>query len=213
MQKTFLIGCLLGSALLMPLHGQAAIKCWTNNEGVRECGNAIPPEYAQQESETLNKRGMTVDVQKRAKTGEELEEERRRRAEEEQRRAEQERLRKEQANYDRVLLSTFLSEQEIIEARDRKISAIDATIELNRITVEKHKVDLQHEQQRAENYRQRERAIPENLQQSIDSLERQITDKNRYIKSQQEEKARLELKYQQDLERFRELKASGRRLH
>ena len=27
---------------------QARMKCWTNNEGVKECGDTVPPEYTQQ---------------------------------------------------------------------------------------------------------------------------------------------------------------------
>ena len=44
------IPCALAAVALLalpPMAG-AGIKCWTNNDGVRECGNAVPPEYAQQ---------------------------------------------------------------------------------------------------------------------------------------------------------------------
>ena len=50
----------------------AGIKCWTNKEGYKECGNAVPPEYAQQGHTELNKQGLVVDQQERAKTPEEL---------------------------------------------------------------------------------------------------------------------------------------------
>ena len=39
------------------LSDAARIKCWTNNEGVRECGNAVPPEYAQKGHKEVSKSG------------------------------------------------------------------------------------------------------------------------------------------------------------
>ncbi|MGM0594982.1 MAG: hypothetical protein ACQETD_10640, partial [Pseudomonadota bacterium] len=90
--------------------------------------------------------------------------------------------------------------------------AIDATIEVTRITIDKLEADLEKEQKRAAGYERKGREIPENLQQAIDSLERQIADKRGFIESKEEEKARLKEKYERDIERFRELKELGRRL-
>jgi hypothetical protein len=205
---TFLLAC----GLALPLSSQAAFKCWTNSEGVRECGNAIPPEYAQQKSETVNERGLTVEVQERAKTQEELDEERRIAEEEERRKTEEAARRKEQDAYDRVLLSTFLSEKEIIDSRDRKTGAIDASIEISRITIDKLEGDLKRERKRAANFERKGRQIPENVQKSIDALERQIADKQSYIESKKEEKQEIMDKYAKDLDRFLELKEQGRRL-
>lgn len=212
MKKSLSILFLCGVSLALPLSAQAAFKCWTNKDGVRECGNAIPPEYAQQKSETIDERGMTVDVQKRAKTEAELEQERKQAEEEKQRQIAEEKRQKQQAAYDRVLLSTFLSEQDILDSRDRKVSAIDASIELTNITIDKLKADLERERKRAANLERKGKTIPKNMQESIDSLQRQINDKDSYIKSKEQEKEELKDKYAKDLERFRELKANGQRL-
>ncbi len=208
-QQLIAISTFITLGLTLPLTSQAAIKCWTNKEGVRECGNAIPPEYAQQKSETIDNRGLTVDVQERAKSKEEIEAERQRQAEEERRKKEEEKRREEQARHDRVLLSTFLSEKDIIDSRDRKLSAIEANIELNRITIEKLKEKLDEEHSRAERYQKQNKEVPENLQQAIDSLDSQIEDKQQYITSKEEEMKKLKEKYDRDLKRFRELKGSG----
>ena len=217
MKRSLYILFLVSGLIALPLTTLAAsksssFKCWTNKEGVRECGNAVPPEYAQQESETINARGVTVDVQDRAKTPEELEQERKRKAEENLLKAEEEKRKKEQENYDRVLLSTFLSEQEIVQSRDRKSAAIDATIELTNITIDKLKTDLEQERKRAANIERKGRTVPDNLQSSINSLQRQIDDKEKYIESKEKEKEQLKEKYARDMERFRELKANGKRL-
>ena len=66
---------LLAMLLLSATAAQAKFKCWTNNEGVKECGNAVPPEYAQQGHEVMNKHGVARES-KKAKTLEELTQER-----------------------------------------------------------------------------------------------------------------------------------------
>ena len=65
----------LAFAMLIVLSSgaEATIKCWTNSEGVRECGNSIPPEYSQQGHTELNSQGVVIEENERAKTAEELE--------------------------------------------------------------------------------------------------------------------------------------------
>jgi hypothetical protein len=200
------------SALALPLGAQAGIKCWTNSDGVRECGNMVPPEYAQKETRTLNDEGITTEVKARAKTPEELAAERARLEEEKRRQAEEEQRRREQQAYDRVLLSTFLSKEDILRSRDRKLSAIDATIEITRITIDKLNEKLNKEKGRAANLERQGKPIPESLQQDIASLQNQIGDKESYIASKEREKQQLIDKYAADLKRFLELKADGRTL-
>jgi len=207
-----LLSLVFCGALALPLTSVAEIKCWTNREGVRECGNMVPPEYAQEETRTLNERGITTDIQERAKTPEELEAERVRLEEEKRRQAEEEQRRKEKESYDRVLLSTFLTEEDILRSRDRKLSAIDATIEITRITIDKLQEKQDKEKGRAANLERQGKPLPENTQQDIDSLQKQITDKENYIASKEREKQELIDKYAADLERFRELKADDRHL-
>ncbi len=217
-KQTFLFLTLCGT-LLLPLSSHAGIKCWTNKEGIRECGNMVPPEYAQQESRTINERGITTGVTDRAKTSEELKKERERLAEEErqkaeeaQRQAEEEQRRKEQAAYDRVLLATFLTEDDIIRSRDRKLSVIDATIELTRTTRDKLQEKLEKEEAHAARYKNANKPVPENIQKELISLNKQIDDKESYIASKVKERIELTDKYAADLARFQELKAEGRTL-
>lgn len=220
LNRPLLISLIFSSALAFPLISEAGIKCWTNKDGVRECGNAVPPEYAQQETRTINKRGITTDISERALTKEELEEQQRKQEaeqlrleEEKQQQALEEQHRKEQETYDRVLLSTFLNEEEILRSRDRKLVAIDATLELTRITVDKLQDKLASEKARAANYERQGKALPERTQEDIESLQKQIEDKQSYIASKENERQELIDKYEADMVRFRELKANGRKLH
>lgn len=205
-----LLPLLLVTPLLLTSHSAVAkIVCWTNNEGIRECGNAVPPEYSQKEVRTINERGMTTEIKDRAKTTEEIAAEQARLAEEKRRADEEEERRKVQENYDRVLLSTYLSEDDIIRSRDRKSAAFDATIEITRITIDKLNEKLQEEKKKAANFERQGKKLPERTQQDIDSLQEQIDAKNSFIHSKEEEKRKLHEKYEADLVRFRELKKHG----
>jgi hypothetical protein len=209
--RPLLLSLALSATLAFPLSGEAAIKCWTNKEGVRECGNIVPPEYAQQESRTLDERGIT-EVIERAPTEEELEERAHQEEAERLRLEKEEQRRKEQAAYHRMLLSTYLTEEDILRSRDRKLVAIDATIELNRITIGKLQENLDKEKARAASLERQGKELPERTQEDIESLQNQIQSKQNYIASKKKERQELIDQYEADLEQFRELKSNGRKL-
>lgn len=192
--------------------GASKIICWTNSDGVRECGNAVPPEYAQKETRTLDKQGMTTDIRERARTAEELAADRARQAEEERLIAEEEQRIQAQESYDRVLLATYLSEEDIIRSRDRQSGSINATIDVTQIAIDKLQKKLSEEKKKAANYERAGKALPERVQQDIDALQQQIDSKSSFIQSKELEKKALHEKYDADMIRFRELKASGAKL-
>lgn len=203
------LACLATTLLLLSSAADAKIVCWTNSEGIRECGNTVPPEYAQKERRTINERGMTTDVQERAKTAEEIAAEKARLAEEERIKREEEERQRKQDSYDRVLLSTYLTEEDIIRSRDRQSASFDATIEVTRITIDKLDEKLTEEKKKAANYERNGKPLPERLQQDIASLQEQIDAKNRFIAAKEAEKKKLHEKYEADMARFRELKSNG----
>ena len=67
--KSLLPFCLIMISLLgVSQMAQARIKCWTNKDGVRECGESVPPEYAQKSHQELSDQGTVIEEQARAKT-------------------------------------------------------------------------------------------------------------------------------------------------
>jgi hypothetical protein len=199
---------LITLSLALPGTAFAAIKCWTNKEGVRECGNVVPPEYSQQETRTVNPRGITVDVQERAKTAEEQQQERQAKEAEQARLAEETKRKQDQAAYDRMLLSTFTTEQELLASRDRATGAIDATIEITGVTITALDRKLEELKKRAAGLERAGTPPPAELKDDMASLEKQISDKKNYIAVKQEEKAQLLRKYDADLQRYRELRGA-----
>ena len=182
----------------------AAIKCWTNHEGVRECGNAVPPEFAQKGHETLNKRGLTTDKREAAKTLEELEAERAAAAAERERAEED--IKRRQA--DRVLLDTFASEDDLVLTRDGQIAHLDSQIRLVESHIEKLRSNLDKMVDRAADMERQGKKPSEDMVKNIDSVRAQIEENEAFITDKRAEQEDIRARFAADIERFRELKGT-----
>jgi len=110
------------SIILIPLASAAAehqrLYRWVDDAGVVHYGDSVPPEYADAEKQVLNSHGVTVGIMRGKKTAEEIAEE--------NRIAELRRLEKLQRRQDEALLATYLSVDEIIMHRDRRVELFQA---------------------------------------------------------------------------------------
>jgi hypothetical protein len=192
------------STLLFGAAGLQAqsIKCWTNNEGVRECGNSVPPEFAQQGHEERSRQGMLLDQQDRAKTTEELAEEAKLNAQ----RVEEKRRLEQQVREDKVLLATFSTVADIEKVRDERLKAIESSIRLAEKRTETIQADLNKRIEAAAEAERAGKAPNEDLLKDIDSLRRQVNANNTYIADRQKEQEDTQNKYAADIERFKTLK-------
>lgn len=198
------LGLPLAILLLASTPLQAAkIKCWTNKDGIRECGNIVPPEYAQQGHEELNAQGVTVDTVERAKTPEEVAEAARLEAI----KAEEERQRIEQENRDRVLLHTFSSTDEITMARDGKITAIATELRLTNKSMEHTQERLDTLRKQAANLERAGKPVPEKLAADIKAAETQVDEYNAFIDGRQKEKDRINEQFAEDMTRYKQIKS------
>jgi hypothetical protein len=196
---TLLLATTLGAGL--PGEAQARLYKWIDEQGNVHYGDRIPPEYAEKEQRRLNEQGITVEVRERAKTPEELAEERRlARIQEEE--AE---LLRQQRERDRILLDTFSNEDEIIMTRDGKVSAIDAIIRVTQGRIENLRARLAELTTRAANLERSGKAVPETLHGDIRSARQQIESNQAYIVSKEQEQQETRAKYEADIQRFREL--------
>ncbi len=189
-------------ALFATLHAEAAIKCWKNNEGVRECGDSVPPEYSQQEHETKDSRGMTIETHDRAKSREELAAERAQTKIEEQKALEE----KKRADIDRVLLLTFASEDDLILTRDGQIAHLESQIRLTRGHIDKLEKNRDQMIERAADVERRGETPGEEMVSNIESVRDQISENERFIAKQRQEQESIRQRFASDIERFRELK-------
>ena len=195
--KARILSSLVGSIALLSLliysPGAMAgtIKCWTNKDGVRECGYSVPPEYSQQRIEILNERGIQIGVKEAAKTKEQLEEDARlaKLKQEKLKRQEEARLR------DTILLNSFTTERDLKISYDDKIEAVKGVIEITTTGTRTLQQNLQAVQKKAANYERAGETMPENILNQVNNLKRQIKDNEKYTANKQREIKALNLQY------------------
>lgn len=201
-QRLALIFLIAGGLVSLPA---AAIKCWTNKEGVRECGNVVPPEYSQQETTQINKAGITTGKSERAKTAEEIAQEKAQAVQ----KAATEKTAADQAAKDRVLLETYNSEDDMIMARDGKIAAIDSQIKITQNYIEKLKQDLNARISQAADLERRGEQPNEKLQSDIESVRGQIKKNEDFIAGKKQEQDAIHKQFDADISRYHELKQNA----
>ncbi len=178
------------------------IKCWNNHEGVRECGNVVPPEFAQQGHEIKSTGGITLGREDEARSIEEVEAAHEARLAAAAAAAEA----REQAIKDRVLLDTFSSEDDMVLARDGQISHLQSQAKITESHIEKLKRGLDELIEEAAGHERRGKVPPEKLVSDIESLREQIADNEKFIETKQLETRAIEEKFARDIRRFRSLK-------
>jgi hypothetical protein len=202
--------CALTTALLLAaaLPAHAKIVCWKNRDGVRECGNVVPPEYAQQSTERKSGMGLTVEKTERAKTAQELERERAEVARQKQEEAERRRIAAEQARRDRVLLRTFATVEDLELTRDGKVAAIDSRIRHSEQLVERLRENIDAMYGEAAALERSGKPVSDELAGRIREAQTQIDETLAEIERREDERVEVRQRFDDDLVRFRELKGS-----
>ena len=180
---------------------EAKLYKWVDENGDTQYSDKIPPSAIKKSHEQLDKQGLVVNKKARAKTPEEVEEEQRVRKLqlETQRRMEKQRAK------DRVLLSTYRSEDDIILARDGKLATYDAQIRITYNNIARLKDRLSYQKKRAASLERQGKNIPQQLQVGIDNTRKEINQNYASILRQENGKKRIRANYAADLKRFREL--------
>ncbi len=195
-----LIILLILSTLILASNANARMKCWTNSDGVKECGDKVPPEYTQQGYQELGKGGIVREETNRVRTKEELQKEK---VEADAKARKQKEIKSKRA-HDKMLLETFTGIDEIEETRQQKIEAIDSTIKV----VKKRIIKLQYllDDELDENSIDKQIDGEEKKSNNTESLKKQISENKSYIKKKIDEKEEIKKTYLQYITRFRELK-------
>ena len=180
----------------------AKFKCWTNSDGVKECGSYVPAEYSQKRIETRSDSGRVIEVKDRAKTKAEL--------------AEIARLAKikeiedakiaEQKKKDDILLKTFSRERDINMLRDSKIRVIEGIVTVTNSNNKALKKKLEKLQKRAANFERRGKKPPESILEDIKLIENRLNKNKKSIDGKRNEQDIIRKKFEKDLQRFRTLK-------
>ena len=204
MRKLILTSCLL---FLVPLAVNAdeyqKVYKWTDADGLVHYGDSIPAEYAEYPKEVLNDHGVTVDNLAGKKTEEQREAERleneRRVAQELQQRA------------DQALLATYLTVEEILMHRDRRVELFQAqsrVTELYLNNLSRRLETLRSDASKYKPYSQDSDApmIPESLADHIRQTKETIDRHERNLRKFQSDEQRIISRFAGDISRFKALK-------
>lgn len=176
---------------------------WTDDEGVVHYGDRVPPEYRDQKKRILNEHGVTVGVIEGKKTAAELAADERERAIE----AEKEKRRR----ADKVLLSTYLSVDELEMHRDRRLELLRAQQKVSELylrNLRRRMVALQEEAGNYKPYTLKADApmIPPDLASDLSDTKNRINRQEEQLADHRREADALEAKFGEDISRFRALK-------
>ncbi len=145
MQVRTLFSVVLVLVPLLAVAQQQRVYRWVDENGVVHYGDSVPAEYAELPKQVLNDRGITVDELQGKKTAEEIEAERiaelARRERELQRRA------------DQALLATYLTVDEILMHRDRRVELFQAQSRVTELYLRNLQRRLDSLRAEAENYK------------------------------------------------------------
>ena len=176
---------------------------WTDDEGNVHFSASIPAEHAERPKEVLNDHGVTVEELEGKKTAEQLEQERiekdLRVAQELQRRA------------DQALLATYLSVDEIIMHRDRRVElflAQSRVTELYLRNLDRRLQQLRQEASRYKPYSDDSDApmIDEGLAQELQATEAAISRHKQNLEKYRSDERQIIERFDGDIQRFKILK-------
>lgn len=173
------------------------IQCWTDKSGQRMCGDRVPPEYAGQRREVI-KDGRVVDTVSASKTPEEIAAAKRAKEKEEEQ--------KKQAEYDRALLESYRSTEDIVQMRDERLALIDSRTQ----AAEKNAADtdkvLTSLRTRAEQLATDGKPPDVRLNKQIKQFEKSQKQSQQALERYRVERETLQTKFDKDLARYSELR-------
>jgi hypothetical protein len=176
---------------------------WVDVDGVVHYGDSIPAEFAEIERQVVNDHGITVDVMRAKKTEEEIEEDKRQ---------DELRLQAElQRRQDQALLATYLTVDEILMHRDRRVELFQAQARVTELylkNLEKRMSSLQDEASDFKPYSEDPDAelIDPDLTDDMQSTKETIARHEANLERFQADQNSVVTRFDGDINRFKKLK-------
>ncbi len=174
---------------------------WKDKNGDTQYGDQVPAEEVDNGRIKVNEAGQIVEKISPAKTPKEQ-----KRYDEQQRITKLERQRKEeQDSYDRVLLATFNSPEEILDVRDERMSLIEQSIRLSRERLRQQRKELVKLNASRHQFIDRNMEPPEWISSNELKVLSRIADIEEYNSGKHLEKQKLRKRFGEDATRYKEL--------
>jgi len=192
----------LTTLALLPAVCDARLYRWVDQEGTVHYTDSLPPDQAARGHAEISDKGVVVGITAPAKTPEELqrEQELKRLSDAAQRAKEQ------QDAADQVLLRSFRSVDDMIMARDGKLSSIDVMLQVARSNIRRQQEGLRGLRAEAADLERAGKPIPSQLNDGITAAEKSIADAYSAILSREQHRRQIYTTFASDLQRFLELK-------
>jgi hypothetical protein len=197
--------CILPLLVLsgMTLSAHAAMNKWTDEKGQVHYGDEVPAEYLNQKRAVLNEQGVVVKtIKSEAQLAKEAQD---KSAIDSVKNAKLIETKKQELR-DRVLLETFTTERDLEIARDDRVSAVDSQIQLAESNIKDGERRMKDLNDRVTSIEKSGRKVPDNVYKEKESISRQLETNYQYVDAKKDERNELTRKFNEDLQRFRELK-------
>jgi hypothetical protein len=197
-----LLGVCFICAMAMSLNAQAKLYKWVDNNGTTHYGEVIPPEYANNQRDTMTKSGQ---IEKRPEKADPATI----RAKEEaaQKRKVENQAVVEQQRRDSALLNTYSNEKEIDQARERSVVLINARIDSNKMLLQSSQSSLEDLKKEAENRTKSGKKIPASLVKDISLTKERAERYAAELAKSQEELTEVGTRFDNDKALYRKLKS------
>ena len=176
---------------------------WVDKNGQVHYGDKVPPEYANQDRDVLNKSGVKVGTEQAAGTPEAI------KAREEAERAKA--AAAEQARRDRMLLQTYQNPDEIELLRARRLDQIDAQLLIQEQSLANLKQRRTEQMRQAGRYAPRSTKpdappLPAGLAADLEQSTSDIRVQEANLQKRRDEREAVNRRFDEDLQRFKELR-------
>jgi hypothetical protein len=203
MHKRILTVALLLSLPLAASADEGKVYRWMDVEGQVHYGDSIPAEYAELPKDILNDHGIAVDLLEGKKTPEELEAARLL--------AERMVAREKQLRADQALLATYLTVEEILMHRDRRVELFQAQSRVTELYLNNLARRLETLRSDSANYSPYSEnpdapMIPEDLATHLQRTKETIGRHERNLKKYQSDEQQIISRFAGDISRFKALK-------
>jgi hypothetical protein len=186
---------------------QPTVYKWVDEKGVVHYGDAVPPQYTDQDKTILNSQGVAVGTIPGKRTPEQAAAEAAQRKSED--RAREVALQNRQR--DQNLLATYLSVDEIEALRDRRAEILDAQARVTSQYLEQLRARQKQLEQQALHFKPYNTAanapqMPERLSEDLVRTTGDIATQQRNLEVKRQELEKLKAQFASDIARFKELK-------
>jgi hypothetical protein len=197
LRTTLFLGC-----LLCLLGGQYVFATkmyrWVDEQGNTYFSDQVPPEQAKHRRASLSKTGRVLEVTEKAKTKEQLEQEKRL----DELRKEQEKLIAKQKIHDKALLSTFRSKEDILLAIQTKTETLDKQKDIIEGNLNRFKEQLNNQQKEAAVFERDAQPIPKKLLDEVKLTQNRIDLTQSTLRSHIEKQDEIKKVDEADIARF-----------